>query len=153
MQLLAIYSCILRYFVDAPDFADRELCGSKGNISYCSSRLCASWLLAARRPADAHSQTLAMRGDLVFSKTLNSPVDHIFTVKVQSVCQVFRVSLLCVYFPLIASISVIRGGLFFRLLARWRGYKRDELTVQPLVTRKKPKRDACCIQQDDGVPI
>jgi len=36
------------------------------------------------------------------SKTLNSPVDNLPTVKVQSVCQVFLLSCVRVYFPLFA---------------------------------------------------
>lgn len=158
-QLLAICSCILRGFVGVPGFVFKLLigiCAAARGISVIVAQDCARH--GCSQLGDLPTRTakaLVMRGDFVFSKTLNSPVDHLLTVRVQSVCQVFMVSSPRVYFPTDcrAHPSLVEGYFSVsRLLARWRGYRRDELTVQPLCYKKNPRRDACCMQREDDVP-
>ena len=95
-----------------------------------------------------------------FPQTLNLPVDRL-KLSCESVDGVWFVFLFC-FFPcvwLFAECEYIhhqRRDIFqwvvSRLLARWRGWRQDELTVQPLCYKKNPRRDACCMQQAD-VPV
>lgn len=89
--------------------ADHGSCGSKRNISYCR------WDCARRQFAELRTMTrraLVMRGDFVFSKTLNSPVDYLFPVEVQGACEELAILFLCLLFMCV-NASLIRGGLFF----------------------------------------
>ena len=140
------------------------VCASERNSSYCGSgfvRVMVARSSATCRRAQPKKKKRWWCVEISpFPQTLNLPVDRL-KLSCESVDGVWFVFLFC-FFPcvwLFAECEYIhhqRRDIFqwvvSRLLARWRGWRQDELTVQPLCYKKNPRRDACCMQQAD-VPV
>lgn len=86
-----------------------------------------------------------MLGEFVSSKTLSSPVDHLFTVKVRSVCEEFVVSSLWLLFLNFEHVHYQRRAILqwvvSRLLSRWRRQARWIDSATPCY-KKNHKKDA-----------
>lgn len=136
-----LYCCIVEDFIfvchTLSEFADPDLCGCVCNIGCCSSRLCASWLLAALRPADAHSQNVGDARRFRPFQNFEFACGSYGYSESSSCSSECSFGLLCVFSIHCSRTNpCLEEGYFSSWPARWRGYEPDYFTVLTFATKK-----------------